>query len=188
MKITNDRRANGARAILLGLSLAALASTASAANLVISNWDGYMAPDAMAAFKTATGVSGEVVVHATNEEIMGKLIAAGGKGYDVVFVSSPFAEVLNKLGLTEPVDHAKIPNLANLYPEATKLPHDVGFDMIEIDPQSRAVKPFLKPLARPTDLHLSAKGKIYICEYTRQLANAGEEHPGRILELAKRIK
>ncbi|UCI20417.1 spermidine/putrescine ABC transporter substrate-binding protein [Mesorhizobium sp. B2-1-8] len=111
--------------IALGF-VVALSAPAIAAGLVISNWDGYMAPDAMAAFKTATGVSGEVVVHATNEEIMGKLIAAGGKGYDVVFVSSPFAEVLNKLGLTEPMDHAKIPNLANLYPEATKLPHDVG--------------------------------------------------------------
>ena len=80
-----------------------------------------MAPDAMDAFKAATGVSGEVVVHATNEEIMGKLVASGGKGYDVVFVSSPFAEVLNKLGLAEPIDHAKVPNLANLYPEATTL-------------------------------------------------------------------
>ena len=76
------------------------ASRAQAAGkIVISNWDGYMAPDCLDAFKTATGVYGEVVVHATNEEIMGKLIAAGGKGYDVVFVSSPFAEVLNKLGL-----------------------------------------------------------------------------------------
>jgi spermidine/putrescine transport system substrate-binding protein len=44
----------------------------------------------------------------------------------VVFVSSPFAEVLNKLGLTEPIDHSKVPNLANLYPEATKLPYDPG--------------------------------------------------------------
>ena len=77
-----------------------------------------MAPDAVDAFKAATGVSAEVVVHATNEEIMGKLVASGGKGYDVVFVSSPFAEVLNKLGLIEPIDHAKVPNLANLYPEA----------------------------------------------------------------------
>ncbi len=111
--------------IALGLTLA-LSAPAAAADLVVSNWDGYMAPDAMAAFKAATGVSGEVVVHATNEEIMGKIVASGGKGYDVVFVSSPFAEVLNKLGLTEPVDHAKVPNLANLYPEATKLPHDVG--------------------------------------------------------------
>jgi spermidine/putrescine transport system substrate-binding protein len=114
-----------ARSILFGFALA-VASPASAQNLVISNWDGYMAPDTMAAFKAATGVSGEVVVHATNEEIMGKLVASGGKGYDVVFVSSPFAEVLNKLGLAEPVDHAKVPNLANLYPEATTLPYDPG--------------------------------------------------------------
>ncbi|ESZ18135.1 MULTISPECIES: polyamine ABC transporter substrate-binding protein [unclassified Mesorhizobium] len=112
-------------AIALGLAMA-MSAPAAAADLVISNWDGYMAPDVMAAFKAATGVSGEVVVHATNEEIMGKLVASGGKGYDVVFVSSPFAEVLNNLGLIETIDHAKIPNLANLYPEAAKLPHDVG--------------------------------------------------------------
>ncbi|MDQ6435796.1 spermidine/putrescine ABC transporter substrate-binding protein [Mesorhizobium sp. LHD-90] len=114
-----------ARSALFGLALA-FASPAAAQSLVISNWDGYMAPDAMDAFKAATGVSGEVVKHATNEEIMGKLVASGGKGYDVVFVSSPFAEVLNKLGLAEPIDHAKVPNLANLYPEATKLPYDPG--------------------------------------------------------------
>jgi spermidine/putrescine transport system substrate-binding protein len=115
----------GAGSILLGLAFA-VATPATAADLVISNWDGYMAPDAVDAFKAATGVSAEVVVHATNEEIMGKLVASGGKGYDVVFVSSPFAEVLNKLGLTEPIDHAKVPNLANLYPEATTLPYDPG--------------------------------------------------------------
>jgi spermidine/putrescine transport system substrate-binding protein len=99
---------------------------AAAADLVISNWDGYMAPDAVDAFKAATGVEAEVVVHATNEEIMGKIVASGGRGYDVVFVSSPFAEVLNNLGLAEPIDHAKVPNLANLYPEASNLPHDPG--------------------------------------------------------------
>ena len=115
----------GMRFILLGFALAA-ASPAAAQNLVISNWDGYMAPDAMDGLKAATGVSGEVVVHATNEEIMGKLVASGGKGYDVVFVSSPFAEVLNKLGLIEPIDHAKVPNLANLYPEAAGLSYDPG--------------------------------------------------------------
>jgi spermidine/putrescine transport system substrate-binding protein len=99
---------------------------AAAADIVISNWDGYMAPDAVDAFKAATGLEAEVVVHATNEEIMGKIVASGGKGYDVVFVSSPFAEVLNNLGLAEPIDHAKVPNLANLYPEASNLPHDPG--------------------------------------------------------------
>lgn len=118
------------RSLRILMATAALAGLcvlpAAAANLVISNWDGYMAPDALEAFKAATGVDAEVVVHATNEEIMGKLVASGGKGYDVVFVSSPFAEVLHNLGLAEPIDHAKVPNLANLYPEANNLPHDPG--------------------------------------------------------------
>ncbi|MEQ1940870.1 spermidine/putrescine ABC transporter substrate-binding protein [Mesorhizobium sp. VNQ89] len=122
----NTTKRSGARAVLLGLSLAAMASTASAANLVISNWDGYMAPDAMDAFKASTGNTGEIVKHATNEEIMGKLIASGGKGYDVVFVSSPFAEVLHKMGLAETIDASKVPNLANLYPEAAALAYDPG--------------------------------------------------------------
>ncbi len=43
-----------------------------------------------------------------------------------MFVSSPFAEVLNKLELIDKIDHGKIPNLANLYPEANSLQHDPG--------------------------------------------------------------
>ena len=107
-------------------ALTLLAAPAFAEGLVVSNWDGYMAPDAIEAFTNATGEPAELVLHATNEEIMGKLIAGKGAGYDVVFVSSPFAEVLNNLGLAETLDHAKIPNLANLYEAATKLEHDPG--------------------------------------------------------------
>nr|WP_246518819.1 spermidine/putrescine ABC transporter substrate-binding protein [Ancylobacter lacus] len=100
--------------------------TASAADLVISNWDGYMPKDIAEKFKAATGLEIEVVNHATNEEIMGKLMASGGKGYDVVFVSSPFAEVLNNQKLLAPLDKAAIPNLANLYPQAAALAYDPG--------------------------------------------------------------
>lgn len=71
---------------------------AQAADLVISNWDGYMAKDIAETFKAATGLEIEVVNHATNEETAGKLMASQGKGYDVVFVSSPFAEILNHQG------------------------------------------------------------------------------------------
>lgn len=108
------------------LAAGLVAAGPAAAELVISNWDGYMAPDAVANFATESGEAAEMVVHATNEEIMGKLIASGGQGYDVVFVSSPFAEVLKNLDLLEPIDAAKVPNLANLYPEAAALPHDPG--------------------------------------------------------------
>jgi spermidine/putrescine transport system substrate-binding protein len=94
--------------------------------IVISNWDGYMPKDLLERFKADTGIEAELSVHATNEEIMGKVTASGGKGYDVLFVSSPFAEALNKLGLAAKIDHSKIPNIKNLYPEAMQLQHDPG--------------------------------------------------------------
>lgn len=111
----------GALAAALTLGAAALAGP-----LTVSNWDGYMAADAIDTFNAQTGHEAELVLHATNEEIMGKLIASKGAGYDVVFVSSPFAEVLNNMGLAETLDHSKIPNIANLYSEATALAHDPG--------------------------------------------------------------
>ncbi len=111
---------------LSAVAVLGMSAALQAENLVVSNWDGYMAADAIDSYSAATGNGAELVLHGTNEEIMGKLIAAKGKGYDVVFVSSPFAEVLHNLGLAEMLDHAKLPNLANLYPQAGELAHDPG--------------------------------------------------------------
>jgi spermidine/putrescine transport system substrate-binding protein len=108
------------------LAAALLAGPALAEKIVISNWDGYMPKDLPEKFKAETGIDVEVAVHATNEEIMGKVVASKGQGYDVLFVSSPFAEALSQLGIAAKLDHSKIPNLANLYPEATQLKHDPG--------------------------------------------------------------
>jgi spermidine/putrescine transport system substrate-binding protein len=115
-----------ASAAAFAIATLALGPAALADKIVISNWDGYMPKDLPEKFKAATGLDVEVAVHATNEEIMGKVTASGGEGYDVLFVSSPFAEALNKLGLLSPVDHSKVPALANLYPEANELKHDPG--------------------------------------------------------------
>jgi len=113
--------------LVFGAALVLLTPAAAMAEkLVISNWDGYMPKDMAEKFKAATGIELEIAVHATNEEIMGKVTASGGEGFDVLFVSSPFAEALNNLGLVQPIDHSKVPNLANLYPEATQLKHDPG--------------------------------------------------------------
>lgn len=110
----------------LSLSIVMGSSMASGKDLVISIWDGYMAPDALEQFKKTSGIDADRSLHATNEEIMGKLMASGGEGYDVVFVSSPFAEALEKQGLLAPIDSAKVPNLKNLYPEAQHLAYDPG--------------------------------------------------------------
>jgi spermidine/putrescine transport system substrate-binding protein len=110
----------GAAALTLMLSPVAFAGD----KLIISNWDGYSPPDLIANFTKDTGIPAEMVLHATNEEIVGKLMPVGGKGFDVVFVSAPFVELLAKAGLLAELDHGKIPNLANLYPEARKLDYD----------------------------------------------------------------
>ena len=114
-------------ALLAGVAALAVSGGAHAAGkLVISNWDGYMPADMLERFTAETGIEAELSVHATNEEIMGKVVAGKGKGYDVLFVSSPFVEALKNLGLVAELDHAKIPNLKNLYPEAEKLEYDPG--------------------------------------------------------------
>jgi spermidine/putrescine transport system substrate-binding protein len=94
--------------------------------LTISNWDKYMPEDLIPGFERATGIKVKLAKHATNEEVMGKLDAANGSGYDLVFVSGPFAESLRNRGWAAEIDQSKIPNLGNLYPEATKLPYDPG--------------------------------------------------------------
>jgi spermidine/putrescine transport system substrate-binding protein len=113
-------------ATALALSAPTVGLAEAAEKLVISNWDAYMPKDLLERFKAATGYDAEVTVHATNEEIMGKVVASGGRGYDVLFVSGQFAQALNQLGLVEPLDHSKLPNLKNLYPEASQLKHDPG--------------------------------------------------------------
>ena len=114
-------------ALLAGAAVLAVAGTAQGADkIVISNWDGYMPADMLERFTAETGIEAELAVHATNEEIMGKVVAGKGKGYDVLFVSSPFVEALKSLGLVADLDHAKIPNMKNLYPEAMKLEYDPG--------------------------------------------------------------
>jgi spermidine/putrescine transport system substrate-binding protein len=57
---------------------------------------------------------------------MGKITAQNGGGFDLVFLSGQFVEPLVQQGWAAELDHSKIPNLANLYPEATQLGYDPG--------------------------------------------------------------
>jgi spermidine/putrescine transport system substrate-binding protein len=102
------------------------AGAVAAGKIVISNWDGYMPPDLLANFTRDTGIEAELALHATNDEIVAKVQAVKGTGYDVLFISSPYVEALGQQGLLAELDPAKIPNLANLYPEARNLTYDPG--------------------------------------------------------------
>lgn len=94
--------------------------------IVVSNWDFYIPDDLVANFTAETGIEVDYVKHATNEDIVGKLEASNGTGYDVVFMSANFAEALNQRGWLEKIDHSQLPNISHLALEATKLPFDPG--------------------------------------------------------------
>ncbi|MGN9838660.1 polyamine ABC transporter substrate-binding protein [Nonomuraea sp. H19] len=95
--------------------------------LNVTVWDGYTPAELPAKVKEKLKVKDmKITLHATNEEAMAKLTASGDSGIDVAFVSGQYAQALNEQGLLEPIHAELIPNLANLYPEATQLSYDKG--------------------------------------------------------------
>ncbi len=84
----------------------------SGQSLTISNWDAYTPEDLIPGFEEATGATVEFTTHATNEEIVAKLLQGGGEGYDVVFVSAQFAQQLDEAGLLLDIDPELVPNLS----------------------------------------------------------------------------
>jgi spermidine/putrescine transport system substrate-binding protein len=108
-------------ALVLSVSAAQAAET-----ITFVTFSGYYPPKLFEEFEAATGIKVDVVEVATNEEVMGKMMASNGAGFDVMIVSSPFVTALQKLGFLSEINHQNIPNLSNLYPEAMKLAFDPG--------------------------------------------------------------
>ncbi len=117
---------SGLTTVAIAALFALAPGVASAEKIVIMNFANYMPENILKDFKAATGIDAELVTTAQNEETMGKMVASNGAGYDVVFVTSPFAEALRKLDLIGDLNHANIPNKANLADEATTLAYDPG--------------------------------------------------------------
>jgi spermidine/putrescine transport system substrate-binding protein len=165
----------------LSLVMLMSAPLVHAKDLVVSNWDGYMAPETTDNFEKLTGAKVITDIHATNEEIIAKVLAKGGEGYDVLFVSSPAAEYLHKKGLLAQIDPAKVPNLKNLYPEAMRLEYDPGnhfsvpyaWGTTGICYRADKVKPApdsWKQLLNPSN---ELKGKVTLLSTERWLMAAG---------------
>lgn len=95
-------------------------------SIVVSNWDAYTPEELIPSFTADTGINVELTNHATNEEIVSKLLQSDGAGYDVAFVSNQFAQQLNDAGLLAEIDHSQIPNIDQLAPEAMQLDADPG--------------------------------------------------------------
>ncbi|MDH2430071.1 spermidine/putrescine ABC transporter substrate-binding protein [Sphaerisporangium sp. TRM90804] len=147
-------------------------------SLTITIWDGYSPKDLPQQVEKKFGFPVKVAIHDTNEMAMAKLTAGPDSGVDVAFVSGQYAQALNEQGLLEPLHPELIPNLANLFPEASQLSYDKGnkfsvpytwgttgicyrTDMVKSEPKSW--NDILNP---PADL----KGKVTMMTTERWLA------------------
>lgn len=95
-------------------------------SLVVGIWSDYYPEDLAEKFEAETGIPVTIVNHATNEEIVAKIMASGDSGIDVAFMSGQYAQALAGQGILQELDKSFIPNEKNLFPEATKLPYDEG--------------------------------------------------------------
>ena len=121
------RRATLAQGAGLAVAVSLLPRTgrAQAATLNIFNWDTYVAPDTISGFEAATGIRVRYDLFASNDELFAKL-RAGNPGYDVIFPSNNYAARMAEAGLLLPLDHTRIPNIANLEPEFMEVEFDPG--------------------------------------------------------------
>lgn len=104
-------------ALALSLSLSAAGPAASQnGELRIYNWSDYIAPEVLDAFKKETGVTVVYDTFDQMETVETKLLA-GKTGYDLIVVTASFLPRHIPLGLYAPIEAAKIPNLANAWPE-----------------------------------------------------------------------
>ena len=86
----------------------------------------YMPEDVAKRFKELTGNTLDITTSGSNEDAIAKIQAAGPGGYDIAWITSGFTQGLINQGALEPLDHSKLPNISNLYPESNELDYDPG--------------------------------------------------------------
>src|SRR6266702_3775715 len=85
----------------------------------VYNWSDYIAPTVVEDFTKQTGIKVRYDTFDSNETLETKLLA-GKSGYDVVVPTAYFLERQIKAGVFQKLDKAKLPNLANMWPEISQ--------------------------------------------------------------------
>ena len=115
----------GASAALVGLTLMPRHGwSAEEKTLNFLNWDTYIGETTLDDFKKATGITVRMSLFADNDELFARF-KAGNPGFDVIMPTNDYVERMILADMLMPLDHAKIPNIANIIPSFMQ---DAPFD------------------------------------------------------------
>src|SRR6476661_4051190 len=81
--------------------------------LNVYNWSAYVAPETIPNFEAEFGVHVRYATYESNEEMLGKVLG-GNSGWDIVFPTHSRIQPMRNYGLLAPLDHVRLPGLANL--------------------------------------------------------------------------
>ena len=126
---TNQTRRKALFALVSAAALAALSPSALAQSakpvLNLFCWSEYVPEAVIKGFEKETGIKVNVENYDSNEKMLAKLLAGGGK-YDLIQPSEYVVESLIKQDKLEPIDSSAIEGFKNLDPKALNMPHDPG--------------------------------------------------------------
>ena len=112
-----------AHALVIAAACAAIAPAAAQSNrervVNVYNWSDYIAPTVVEDFNKESGIKVGYDTFDSSDTLETKLLA-GKSGYDVVVPTGYFLERQIKAGVVQKLDKARLPNLANLWPEISQ--------------------------------------------------------------------
>lgn len=111
---------------LAGLALLAGCQSAST-DLHLYTWADYIKPELVQQFEQENGCKIIIDTFDSNEGMYAKL-KAGATGYDLITPSSYMAKIMQAQEMLQPLDHSRLPNLANIDPEYLKIAIDPGMN------------------------------------------------------------
>jgi spermidine/putrescine transport system substrate-binding protein len=106
-------------------TLEASSNDGGAGVITVYNWGEYIDPDLIEQFTEETGIKVIYETFDSNEAMLVK-VQQGGSAYDVAVPSEYMIEIMKEQDLLIPLDHSKLPNLANIDPYFLDLPFDPG--------------------------------------------------------------
>jgi spermidine/putrescine transport system substrate-binding protein len=95
--------------------------------LHVYTWADYIKPELVTRFEKEQGCTIVIDTFDSNEAMYAKLKAGAG-GYDIITPSSYMVQVMHRQGMLLPLDHAKLPSIANVDPEVLKIAIDPRMD------------------------------------------------------------
>ncbi len=109
----------------LALACSSASDEAQSSELMLYNWEDYLAPDLLENFEAEFGIT-VVEENFDDEEVAFSAVQSNPSRYDVIVASDDLVRDMSALRLLAKIDQGRVPNLANIAEDFRNQPWDPG--------------------------------------------------------------